>query len=271
MTTEKGTKRIHNIPLEKIDEPLYFLEREDDLEAVSELAHSMKEIGLINPVTVIKLFDNYRVVTGAHRVLAARALEWETIPSIIIKCKKEKELTLTLAENINRTDLNPFTIAYLLSEIQEAEGLSIVELAQRFGKSEAWVSNKLLLFTADEDIQLKVATGEIGETSTVEVLRIQDKEVQRQALDKIEAYGMSVQATREMVKDYRETGTLEPERLAQEEMIRQEETPELFMAECAVDHHAVPIAEVVVVRLCKEHYEMIRKMLQVQQLDFFRL
>jgi len=271
MTTEKEIKAIHDIALEKIDEPLYFLEREDDLAAVSELAHSMKEVGLINPVTLIKLFDSYRVVTGAHRVLAARALEWETIPAIIIKCKKEKELTLTLAENINRTDLNPLTIAYLLSEIQEAEKLTIVELAQRFGKSETWVSNKLILLKADEDIKLKVATGEIAESSAAEVLRINDKEVQRQALDKIEAYGMSREATREMVKDYRETGTLEPERLAQEELIRTEDTTKLFVTECAVDHHEINVSEAVVVRLCKEHYEMIRKMLQLQQLDFFRL
>ncbi len=271
MTTEKTVQEIHQIKLDELADPIYYLERDDDAAAIAELAKSIQEIGLINPITVRRMPDGYRIVTGAHRFRAAQVLKWETIAAIIIRCKKIEELTFTLAENITRTDLNPVTVAFIIAEIQQEQELTQYEIAEKFGKSQAWVAAKLKLLTSTPELLDKIGTGEISESVAAEVLRLEDDAVLAQAMDKIDKRGMTVQSTREMIKDYQETGSLEPERLRQEEMIQQEETPGIFMTECAVDHHEVAIAEVVVVRLCKEHYEMIRKMLQVQQLDFFRL
>lgn len=271
MKSDKDIQELHQIKLDEIVDPLYYLERENDYEATAELAESMKSIGMINAITVRRLIEGYRIVTGAHRLKAARYLEWKTISARIIKCSKEEELSFTLAENINRTDLDPISVAFLISEIIEQQGLTQTEVAEKFGKSQAWIAAKLKLLSAPPEILFKVGKGEISESVATEVLRIDDDEVLEQALDKVEKRGMSVQATKEMVQDYRETGTLEPEVKRQEELSQEEDTTKLFMTECAIDHHEIKISETAVVRLCKDHFEMIRKMLMEQQLDFFRL
>ena len=91
MTAEKDIQEIHPIKLSEVINLDFYFERDKVAAVNSELARSMKEVGLINPITVVKILDSYCIVTGVHRVLAALALEWETIPAIIIKCKRVEE------------------------------------------------------------------------------------------------------------------------------------------------------------------------------------
>ncbi len=136
----------------------------DEMAGIKELAESIKENGLIQPISVkTGKGGNYRLVTGWRRLMAHRYLGRERVSAHVLKGKKADEPLLQLIENIQRKDLNAMDVARSLSSIREMRGISSQDkLANLVKKSPAWVSQHLSLLDAAPEIQEAVEGKEIG-------------------------------------------------------------------------------------------------------------
>jgi len=263
---------ITQIKIDDLIMPLRFLEREDSEKYIRELAMSIMENGLINPITVKKVKSKYRILAGAHRYLAIQDIGWETIPCRITKVTNAGELMMALSENINRRDVNPLDIAKLIYDLQVQGKLTQEEVGERFGKSQTWINHKLSLLSVPEETQIKVKAGELSESHAVEIARLPTKELQTEALGIVEARGMNVKRTRGLVDEFEEHQTLHPEVKAHEafEAVVEEEAKPI-MLECAFDKHDHLLSESINVRLCPEHFELLKNVLMKDGIEFHRI
>lgn len=263
---------ITMIATEDLIDPLYYLERDGDEDVIAELAISIIENGLIHPLTVKKVKNQYRILAGAHRFKAIQDIGWEKIPCRIIKCTKAGEISMTLAENINRFDVQPIIIAHLISELQAREKLSQEAIGEKFGKSKTWVSRKLSILNTLPETQDKLSTGKITEHIAVELARMPDPVSEKAALDQVMARGMTGMRVREMVDDYEISGTLEPEVQAHEELEAEAEedyTPSV--GNCAFDNHEHLLSDLKICWICPEHFELLKKVLMQDGVEFFHI
>jgi len=263
---------ITMIKTEDLIDPLFYLERDDDEDVIAELAISIVENGLLNPLIVKKVKNQYRILAGAHRFRAISDIGWEKIPCRIVKVTKAGEISMTLAENINRFDVQPIIIAHLISELKAREKLSNQAIADKFGKNESWVRKKLNILETTEAIQTLLTQGSITEAAAVELARLPTPELQDAGLDQILARGMTGIRVREMVDDYEVSGTLEPEVKAHEELEAEAEedyTPNI--GECAFDKHEHPSSDLKICWICPEHFELIKKVLMQDGVEFFHI
>lgn len=263
---------ITMIAIEDLIDPLYYLTRENDKQVITELALSIADNGLLHPLIVKKVKHQYRVLSGAHRLAAVDMIGWEKVPCRIIKATIAGELMMTLAENINRADVQPLSVAELILELQTREKLSQEDIAEKFGKSQPWVAAKLKLLSTTELTQHELSAGEISEGIAAELSRLPDPETEKAALAKVIARDMTVAAIREMVSDYEKHGTLEPEVKAHEELKAEE--PEIsgpIMLECGVGNHKIELVDSQLVRLCDKHFEMLKQLFMRDGEEFFHV
>lgn len=121
-------------------------------ERLDELARSIRERGVIQPVTVRRMTDGYELVAGERRVLAAKQSGYASVPALVIDANDEEALQLALIENIQRDDLNPIEHARAYHEMASRFKLTQDQVAQRVGKDRASVANYLRLLTLPERI-----------------------------------------------------------------------------------------------------------------------
>lgn len=281
-TTKKGKSKVANkvekstpiteIHVEDIIMPLYFLEREDSQNYVLELASSIMDQGLLHPLIVKKVKNQYRILSGTHRFMAIQTIGWHKVPCRIIKATKAGELLMTLAENINRRDVNPVDLAKVIVELMAREKLTQEAVAEKFGKSQPWIAAKVKLLQTTEETQDKVKEGKISEGHAVEIAKLPSEELQEEAISIVEARDMSVHATRDMVKTFEEEKTLHPEAKVHALAAKvQEVLDEPIMLECSVGGHPVELEKSQIVRLCPEHFEMLKKLFMKEGEEFFHI
>ena len=156
-----------------------------DKDALKELASSIEEHGLLQPITVIKKSKNeYILVSGERRMRATKLLGNDEINAIIANIDEQKLRELALIENIQREDLNALEIAKSLNELISEHKITQDEVAQMVKKSRSWVANTLRILKLDEDIQKRIANGEIS-SGHAKILAGLDKKNERILADSI--------------------------------------------------------------------------------------
>ncbi|WP_285727984.1 ParB/RepB/Spo0J family partition protein [Psychromicrobium xiongbiense] len=172
---------------------------EDDM---AELVHSVREIGVLQPVVVRTSPDSeghYELVMGERRLRAAREAGLETIPSIIRETSDNDLLRDALLENLHRSQLNPLEEAAAYSQLLEDFGTTHEELADRIGRSRPQVSNTLRLLKLPPVVQRRVAAGVLSAGHARALLALPDAEAMERLAQRIVAEGWSVRATEEAV------------------------------------------------------------------------
>ena len=164
--------QVTNVPIAKIDPPAYQPREQADPKELEELAASIKELGLLQPIVVTPHGERYVLVAGSRRLEAARMLGWTSIPAGVFS-GGERDLALTsLTENLSRVDLHPMetarTIHYLLTHV----GLSRVEIASVMGRDVRWVGEQLKLLEMPEYLQEAVEVGALTKSVALELNRI---------------------------------------------------------------------------------------------------
>ncbi len=177
--------------------------------ALDELRASIKEKGVIQPITVRRIEGGYQLISGERRVRAARDAGLRTIPAYIIDVTTDEEmLELALIENLQREQLNPIEIGISYRRLMDECGLTQEEVAQRIGKERSTVTNFLRLLKLPEEIQTAVRKGEISGGHARALLAFEEKPQQMSAFRKIVARGLSVREVEAMVrKDTKGTRT----------------------------------------------------------------
>lgn len=175
-------------------------------DSLQELASSIKELGVIQPITVRKLgFNNYQLISGERRLRASKLVGLTTVPAYIRIANDNESLIMALVENIQRHDLDPIEIALsyqrLINEIQ----LTQEQMSERVGKKRSTIANYLRLLKLDPIIQTGIRDGFISMGHGRAIITIEDQDVQTDIYQKIVSQNLSVRETETLVKNYQES------------------------------------------------------------------
>lgn len=170
-----------------------------DEDALSELAHSVKEFGVLQPIVVRTKGDEFELVMGERRLRASIAAGLEKIPAIVRDTADEAMLRDALLENIHRVQLNPLEEAAAYQQLLEEFGVTHEQLAARIGRSRSQVSNTIRLMNLPVAVQRRVAAGVLSAGHARALLGLESHEDQDELAGRIVAEGLSVRATEELV------------------------------------------------------------------------
>lgn len=201
-----------------------------DPEELNELAQSILEHGLIQPI-IVSIDENqdehYLLIAGERRLLAARLAGIANIPAIIREATDQQRLEIALVENVQRADLGALETAEAYRQLTEDFNLSHEEIAKRVFKSRPTVTNTLRLLKLPTDVQSALGDGKISEGHARALLALPTEQAQSAALHTILAQGLNVRQTEELIKRLngekppsRPRPSLPPEFLAIEEQLR---------------------------------------------------
>jgi ParB family chromosome partitioning protein len=169
-------------------------------EGLAELAASIAEHGLIQPIIVTQTEDGYQIIAGERRWRAARQAGLETVPAIIKEATPQEMLELALVENIQRADLNPLEEANAYRQLMDEFGLTQAEVADRVGKSRPAVANTVRLLSLPAEIQAALVGEKISEGHARALLALPTAEAQEAALKTILKRHLSVRQAEELVR-----------------------------------------------------------------------
>ena len=165
-----------------------------DGRALEELAESIRQYGVLCPLSVRRRADRYELVAGERRWRAARMAGLERVPCLVLEADGAESGLLALVENLQRQDLDFIEQARGMARLIDAFGLSQEECARRLGKSQSAVANKLRLLKLPEDVLEKLRAAELTERHGRALLRLPSDEQRRKALDHIIAHQLTVPA-----------------------------------------------------------------------------
>jgi len=192
--------RFAALPLESISANRSQPRNAFDADDLAELAHSIREVGLLQPVVVRPLGDDrYELVMGERRWRAAREAGLEAVPAIIRETGDDAMLRDALLENLHRSQLNPLEEAAAYAQLLEDFAATHEELARRIGRSRPQISNTLRLLQLPPAVQRRVAAGVLSAGHARAVLGLPDEQAQEAMATRIVAEGMSVRAAEEAV------------------------------------------------------------------------
>ncbi len=182
-------------------------------ESLRELASSIKELGVIQPITVRKLdFNKYQLVSGERRFRASKLIGLETIPAYIRIANDQESLEMALVENIQRQDLDPIEIALSYQRLIEEIDVTQEELSDRVGKNRSTIANYLRLLKLDPIIQTGMRDGFISMGHGRALINIEDLSDQLDIYEKILSQNLSVRDTEALVRNYKNPGKAAPQK-----------------------------------------------------------
>jgi ParB family chromosome partitioning protein len=189
------------VPIDSIEpNPLQPRSRFDQAK-LNELAQSIAENGVVQPLVVRPKGAGYELIAGERRWRAAQLLGLSDIPITILNVPDDKLLELALIENIQREELNPIEEAQAYQKLIETIGLTQEVLAKRVGRDRSYITNYLRLLKLPEDLQLLVQEGELSTGHARTILALTDEGAQRSLAKKIVDQGLSVREVERLVRD----------------------------------------------------------------------
>jgi ParB family transcriptional regulator, chromosome partitioning protein len=207
-----GTKSlgIRHVPVDRIeanpDNPRLLFEES----ALEELAGSIREHGILQPVLVRPMGDGYQLVAGERRWRAAIRAGLETIPALVEQLDDEAALEIAVIENLQREDLSPLEEATMFEKMVTEHGYSIRKLAQKLGKDKGYLENRLRLADAPEEIRALVSVRKDTLSHAYELLKVQDPKKRKRLAAQVASGQLSLVKLRERIEG-------RPRRVADEE------------------------------------------------------
>jgi ParB family chromosome partitioning protein len=205
---KKITEAIFNIEIDKIQSNPHQPRRYFDEASLKELAQSMREFGILQPIVVSKIETetdfgtsvSYQLIAGERRLLAAKMLGWERIPAVIRRLKDKAEgFEMAIVENLQRANLNPIETARAYAKLQDEFNMTQREIASRLGKSRETIANTLRLLNLPQYIQEAIADGKINESQARLLLSVEDLKEQQNIFQELLTKNFSVRALKQRI------------------------------------------------------------------------
>lgn len=175
-------------------------------DSLRELATSIKELGVIQPITVRKLdFNKYQLISGERRLRASTLVGLTSIPAYIRIANDNESLIMALVENIQRHDLDPIEIALSYQRLIDEIQLTQEQMSDRVGKKRSTIANYLRLLKLDPIIQTGIRDGFISMGHGRAIINIENQDIQADIYQKIVSQNLSVRDTESLVKNYQES------------------------------------------------------------------
>ncbi|WP_163969278.1 nucleoid occlusion protein [Oceanobacillus halotolerans] len=191
---------VIQIPVDKIDPNRYQPRSVFNEEKIKELAQTIHTHGMIQPIVVRELDDGrYELIAGERRWRAVQLLEWENVSAIVRGMSDTETASIALIENLQREELTVIEEARAYAQLLEIHSLTQEALAQRLGKNQSTIANKLRLLKLREEIQQAILSKEITERHARALIKVKDKTKQLEILKKIIDYDLNVKQTEDLI------------------------------------------------------------------------
>lgn len=197
----QGSSTINEIPIGQIEANPNQPRREFDPEALQELANSIKELGIITPITLRQVDTNrFQIIAGERRWRASQMAGLRSMPAYIRTINDENMMEMALVENIQREDLNAVEIALAYQHLLDSTGMTQEKVSERVGKSRAAVANYLRLLKLPAQVQMALQNKTIDMGHARALLSLDSPAMQIKLFKEIEKNAYSVRKVEEMVK-----------------------------------------------------------------------
>lgn len=193
-TANKASEEVVKLPIVRISANKYQPRTVFDEEKIEELARTIEIHGVIQPI-VVRATDqegDYEIIAGERRFRAMSSLGWEEVPAIIRQLSDKETASIALIENLQREELTSIEEANAYQNLLEIQGITQEALAQRLGKGQSTVANKLRLLKLPEEIQTALLNRAITERHARVLLKIKDADKQKKMFDETVEQGLNV-------------------------------------------------------------------------------
>ncbi len=206
----QGSSTINEIALDQIEANPNQPRREFDPVALEELASSIRQIGIVQPITLRQVADNrFQIIAGERRWRASQLAGLHAIPAYIRTIKDENVMEMALVENIQREDLNAIEIALAYEHLLEKSGMTQEKVSERVGKSRAAVANYLRLLKLPAQVQMALQKKEIDMGHARALLSLESPSLQLQVFKEIANNGYSVRKVEEICQQLNSGETIQ--------------------------------------------------------------
>jgi ParB family chromosome partitioning protein len=188
------------LPIAAISHNPYQPRRQVEQASLAELAASIAEHGVLQPILVTHSAEGYRLIAGERRLRAAQMAGLERIPALVRSADEGSQLAWALIENLQRADLNALEEAHAFKQLVDDFGLTHEEVGSRVGRSRSAIANTLRLLDLDRRVQAALAEGVITEGHARALAGLTDAATQAEALSQVVSGGLSVRQTEELVR-----------------------------------------------------------------------
>lgn len=209
---EKVTEDIRNVSMELVRNNPYQPRVVFEEEKIKELAQSIKTYGLLQPIILTPQDDGYCIVAGERRFLACEMLGWLEIPAIIRDYQGSSLAAVALIENLQRENLNYIEEAYGYKRLMDEFNLTQEVLAQRLGKSQSTIANKLRLLKLPAEIKLILQEGNLTERHARALLKLDSPDKQMEVVKTIQEMDLNVKEAEELIQKICRSNTDSPQK-----------------------------------------------------------
>ena len=222
----QGSSTINEIAIDQIEANPNQPRREFDDEALQDLANSIKEIGIIQPITLRQIADNrFQIIAGERRWRASQLAGLKALPAYIRTIKDENVMEMALVENIQREDLNAIEIALAYEHLLEGSGMTQEKVSERIGKSRTAITNYLRLLKLPAQVQMALQKKEIDMGHARALLALDSPALQIKLFKEILKNGYSVRKVEELVQALKNGDDIES---GKKKIIARNQLPEEF-------------------------------------------
>lgn len=216
----KPAASINEIEITKIEANPFQPRTRFDEEKLSELASSIREIGIIQPLTLRKIGnDRYQIIAGERRFRAAKLAGLEKVPAYVRTADDDTMLEMALVENIQREDLDPIEIAISYQRLMDECNLTQESMSERVGKKRSTIANYLRLLKLPAEIQLGLREKQISMGHARAIVNIEDIATQLMIYEQILEYDFSVRKVEEVVRELTSEGEKVEEKVEKKEKV----------------------------------------------------
>lgn len=240
-SAESDAKRLRELPIEMIQRGKYQPRRDMDQGALEELADSIRQQGIMQPIVVRPVSESkYEIIAGERRWRATQLANLDRIPAIVRDVPDEAAIAMSLIENIQRENLNAMEEAIALQRLQDEFELTQADVAKAVGKSRSTVTNLLRLINLTDEVKLMLEHGDL-EMGHGRAMLTLDEDIQLQVARQVETKALSVRQTEALVRKLQnqaETAQSQvvPKKLDSNIQSLQEQLSEKLGAEVQIDH-----------------------------------
>jgi ParB family chromosome partitioning protein len=197
----EGSSNLNEVEIAQIEPNPNQPRREFDQEALQELANSIRELGIIQPITIRKMeAQKYQIIAGERRWRASQLAGLTTIPAYIVSVEDQNAMEMALVENIQREDLNAIEIALAYQHLAESGGMTQAKISERVGKSRAAVTNYMRLLKLPAQVQIALKNHEIEMGHARALLSVDSPSQQIKLFKEVQQHQYSVRKVEEMVQ-----------------------------------------------------------------------
>lgn len=211
---QQDSAGVLRVPVDSIEPNPYQPRMSFDQAALDELATSIRNLGLIQPITVRKVGDRYQIISGERRFKACRLCGMTTIPAYVRESNDQGMLEMAIVENVQRENLDPIELALSYQRLIEECRFTQDQMAERLGKNRATVANTLRLLKLPAKVQHDLKVGLISSGHAKAILGVDDPSVQEKLCDLVLSDGLSVRQLEQIVRKIQLTGAGVPKKKA---------------------------------------------------------